>query len=387
MDNHPIPQDVTGFQFRLIGDMTIKQFAYLAAGVILGWIMLATPLFFFLKFLLAAIFAGIGALLAFVPIGGRPADAMLLFFLKAIFSPTQYVYQQTGSLIQQPPSLTTVVGETQKEHSEKKEEKKQEKVLLQANPVALSQSVLQPHPQDNDTLNQSGPITSHIAMVTPSIAPISQEKEQTLAKEEATVSKALQEARQEETTTQGTSQEKAAHEKVAQLEKDMQDILAQKELLEKQLFELQKQLSQKQDQVFTPSVATAQPAQTVHVRKIPTSQSTSVGTPFVNDVPNLITGVIKDPRGNVVPNILIEVKDKDNNPVRAFKTNPLGQFASATPILNGTYTITFEDPLGKHKFDTIEITATGEVMLPLEVISTDAREELRQELFGTPMNT
>ena len=47
MDNHPIPQDVTGFQFRLIGDMTIKQFAYLAGGMILAWIFLASPLFIF----------------------------------------------------------------------------------------------------------------------------------------------------------------------------------------------------------------------------------------------------------------------------------------------------------------------------------------------------
>ena len=111
---------------------------------------------------------------------------------------------------------------------------------------------------------------------------------------------------------------------------------------------------------------------------------TTVGAPILNDVPpNLITGVVKDPRGNVLPNILIEVKDKDNNPVRAFKTNPLGQFASATPILNGVYTMTFEDPQNKQKFDAIEITANGEVMLPLEVISTDERENLRKELFGT----
>lgn len=111
--------------------------------------------------------------------------------------------------------------------------------------------------------------------------------------------------------------------------------------------------------------------------------ATAVGTPFVPDVPNLITGIIKDSRGNVLPNILIEVKDKDGNPVRAFKTNPLGQFASATPLLSGTYTISFEDPQGKHSFDAVEITANGEVLLPFEIISIDARERLRQELFGS----
>jgi len=84
---------------------------------------------------------------------------------------------------------------------------------------------------------------------------------------------------------------------------------------------------------------------------------------------------VKDARGNVLPNILIEVKDNDENPVRAFKTNQLGQFASATPLLNGTYTILFEDPAKTHNFDAIQIEVTGEIMQPVEVISHDQRED------------
>src|SRR5579872_2124564 len=84
MDNHPIPQDVTGFQFRLIGDMTIKQFAYLAAGVVLAWICLSLPLFILIKFPLVLLFGGTGLIFAFVPLGGRPADVMILYFFKAV---------------------------------------------------------------------------------------------------------------------------------------------------------------------------------------------------------------------------------------------------------------------------------------------------------------
>ena len=29
---HPIPQNVTSFEFKLVGDMTLRQFLYLAAG-------------------------------------------------------------------------------------------------------------------------------------------------------------------------------------------------------------------------------------------------------------------------------------------------------------------------------------------------------------------
>jgi hypothetical protein len=103
---------------------------------------------------------------------------------------------------------------------------------------------------------------------------------------------------------------------------------------------------------------------------------------WVPQLANLLVGIVKDPRGNILSNILVEVKDSQGNPVRAFKTNTLGQFASATPLLNGTYTLVFEDPQGKQKFDAVEITADGSIISPLEVISSDAREELRKELFG-----
>src|SRR3989344_8818906 len=96
MENHPIPQDITGFQFKLIGDMTIKQFAYLTTGVILGWITFILPIFILIKLPFAAIFIGLGVATAFVPIEGRPFDVMVINYFKALFSSTQYVYQKIG---------------------------------------------------------------------------------------------------------------------------------------------------------------------------------------------------------------------------------------------------------------------------------------------------
>ena len=93
-------------------------------------------------------------------------------------------------------------------------------------------------------------------------------------------------------------------------------------------------------------------------------------------------GIVKDPRGNVLPGILVEVKDADDSPVRAFRTNGLGQFSAATALQNGTYTILFEDPKKQHKFDIIELEVKGAFIQPIEIISHDAREELRQSLFG-----
>src|ERR1035437_2009674 len=96
MENHPIPQDITGFQFKLIGDMTVKQFAYLAIGVVIGWITFILPIILIVKIPVAGISIPLGVGFAFFPIEGRPMDLMISNFVKALFSPTQFIYQKTG---------------------------------------------------------------------------------------------------------------------------------------------------------------------------------------------------------------------------------------------------------------------------------------------------
>src|SRR3990167_9248295 len=99
MDNHPIPQDVTGFQFRLIGNMTVKQFAYLAGGCVLAWFFYVLPLFAALKFSFIFISVVFGLSLAFIPIEGRSLDIMLTNYLKALFNPNVFIYQKIGGSI------------------------------------------------------------------------------------------------------------------------------------------------------------------------------------------------------------------------------------------------------------------------------------------------
>ena len=251
MDNHPIPQDVTGFQFRLIGDMTLKQFAYLAAGVILAWICLAMPLFFLIKVVLIAIFAGSGALLAFIPIGGRPADTMLLFFLKALFSPSQFVYQQAGAQTVVPPQKEEKTFVKQQKDEEKKtpQGKKEEKIHFEAFPAAINPTVL----QDSGAANQPQSITPAAPVFTP---PVMQKRvdpdAQVLSQEVKVVEEELEHAKEEEKTKEGTAQEAGAHQKVTELEDEMQTILKQKQALEQQLLALEQRLAQKQQNVFTP---------------------------------------------------------------------------------------------------------------------------------------
>lgn len=271
MENHPIPQDVTGFQFKIIGNMTIKQFAYLGTGVVLAWLTLQLPINAFIKIPFCAIFAFLGFGLAYLPISGRPMDAMIGNFIKALFRPTQFVYEKSGMPIYH---LSKTAYPSQQNHK-----------IEQPIQAAISQTVPQVNPQ-----------------IIPQIIPKSVTAFQ-------------------------------------------------------QLDPIKKIISAPKD-------------------------FTNTGMPSVPDFPNLITGVTKDPRGNTLPNILIEIKDKDSNPVRAFKTNEVGRFASATPLQNGNYIVQFDDPKSQNKFETKTISLTGQIVLPIIAISIDTREELRRSLFA-----
>ncbi|MCL4418992.1 PrgI family protein [Patescibacteria group bacterium] len=400
MENHPIPQDITGFQFKLIGDMTIKQFAYLAVGMILGWIFFALPIFFLIKIPIAMLFISLGIATAFFPVSGRSLDVVITNFLKDLFSPTRYVYQKTGGHIWFPqasnlPQETTQTASQQISTADEKLRNflkslpKQPKSQLDQKETAFFQSLspaLQGIPiQQTPQIVTQGSSEDYLAGEKPKERQekeIKQDEEEKQTDTEVlALKKKLSETKIKEKTEIGTPSYAATHQKVLELEKFLQDVLSQKQALEERLLGLQKEIGVQKQNVYTPS--TAKPKEeTQNTRMVPRIMGKTTGTPIFPDTPNLITGVVKDPRGNPLANILVEIKDHSGNPVRAFKTNALGQFASATPIINGIYALLFEDPREQNKFDNIEINATGEIILPLEIISSDKREELRRSLFN-----
>jgi hypothetical protein len=433
MDNHPIPQDVTGFQFKLIGNMTVKQFAYIATPVIFSVILFYSPLFFLIKFPLILISLGIGILLAFVPFEGRPLDLLMMHFFKALFIPNQYVYQKQGGYLsvahmttapkQQfvKPSLhktipatsgadkraqlTLLLGKTQPKSITPLDEKEarftknlfQEHQLSQT-PLTLpsdlpQQPVVAPTPSNTPPLPtvaslplvQAMPIAPIMPVEKPIIeshvvtklAPINTTQEiQKLQQETQALSVKQPPIQQPQ---QATTQPVVDATKVVSLEKQLADFMLQKQHLEQQISQMKS--GQNGQPIYTPSTM-QEKKETPHVRNVPQPLTKKVGIPTMPEAPNLIAGIIKDARGNVLPSILVDIKDKDGNSIRAFKTNPLGQFASATQLPNGVYTIEFDDPRKQHWFDTVEIEASGKLIMPIEIVSHDAREELRQALFS-----
>lgn len=363
-ESHPIPQDVTGFQFKIIGDITVKQFAYLAGPSFVIWFFFQTPISLFIKLPFSILLGGLGASLAFLPIAGRPMDTMIANFIKALFKPTLFVYQKGGGNYAYARSVQGGKAQKSQKHD----------TLRISQPSAIPQA---------STPNQKKLTQVH----TPTISP-----QEVLVQPSPQRFENIQEQKNEAPKRKVSDLEKdlEAPKKVPNFspakdtlesEKQLQLLHAQKEQLTKQLIGLQQQLDLQKKSFFSPTIAKTQ-TQTQNVRQIPKGMGKNLGLPFAPEAPNIITGIIKDPRGNPLGNILVEVKDNEGNPVRAFKTNGLGQFASATSLTNGAYTVSFEDPKGQSKFDAIGFKAEGTVILPIEVISIDRREELKKSLFG-----
>lgn len=95
MIEHPVPRQITTFEFKLIGELTIKQFGFLLFGSIIAIIVyFIVPAFAFLNFFAAAVPALLGIGFAFFPINERPLDIWLKNLINRLFSATQYYYQK-----------------------------------------------------------------------------------------------------------------------------------------------------------------------------------------------------------------------------------------------------------------------------------------------------
>ncbi len=94
MDQHPIPRQITTFEFKLIGFMTLKQFLYLVVSIPLGFIVYKIFPIPILNILVGVIVAMVGVAFAFIPIQDRPLDIWLKNLFKRLTSPTQYFYRK-----------------------------------------------------------------------------------------------------------------------------------------------------------------------------------------------------------------------------------------------------------------------------------------------------
>lgn len=350
-ESHPVPQNVTSFEFHLVGDMTLKQFTYLAAGLgiaYLTFIFLAKPAPI-VAWPIIIVSAILGVSFAFLPIGERPLDHWAAAFIHAIFKPTLRRYRSkfiskdspeyknrlqiylNALSVEAPPSVTTL-GQT-----------------------TPNIQLTQPAPQTNQ---QTSPIPKPSPQPTsaPKIddqlpSPNELKKEVGLAKEaQAVQSKIIDDERKLEDIKKRAAEPGANPNNFT---KQFENVLSDLQELNKQASSVSKDLAvMSKSQTPPPSPVTKVPTQI-----IPSLSLTSI--------PNIINGIITDSQGSYLESAIIVAHDSKGLPVRALKSNKLGQFITATPLPDGEYTLSAEkDALAFPKY---QLDLKGEVMQPIVI--------------------
>lgn len=92
---HPVPQNVMDVEFKVVGDLTVRQLMYLFAGGILVYILLKSGLPGFWRWALMISSGGLSIAVAFVPFQERGLDRWLISFTKGIIAPNQRVWKKS----------------------------------------------------------------------------------------------------------------------------------------------------------------------------------------------------------------------------------------------------------------------------------------------------
>jgi hypothetical protein len=183
-------------------------------------------------------------------------------------------------------------------------------------------------------------------------------------------------------------QKTASEDRIIELQKQLTELLSERQNMQSELSTLRTKLQNTplpNTQSKTATIATPTDDRPT-VKVITPETAVKSGLPRLTTFPNVVTGIIKDNEGNLLPGVLVTVRDKEDIPVRALKTNKLGQFAASTPLPSSTYIVEVEDPRSRFVFDRIQITLAGGIVPAIEVIAKSIKElsraKLEKEIFG-----
>lgn len=305
MEQHAIPQQITSYEFKLVGEMTLKQFGKAAGGIIIALIINASPLVFFIKWPLIFIFAVGGLAMAFVPFQDRPLDVWLKAFIKSIYSPTIYVYRKKVQ------SNWLEIDLTKQIDSDKEDKIKEELPVKESHKVQEFIESLPSIEREDQVIMSSKDDTDLVEKI--------ETKNQVIMSQPDNGDTDLVEKTAEETVEE---------EAVAPVNLDLK----------------REKLEATGKAVFG-----------------------EIPMPDLPEQPNLVVGMVTDSNGKIIEGAIVEIQDKEGNPSRVLKTNQLGQFKTSTQLAAGEYLVVTEKE--GFSFDRVEVILNNDIVKPIKIIA------------------
>lgn len=354
MQQHPVPQQISTYEFKLVGDMTLKQFLQLAAGIGIAFLFFVSPIPDFIKWPMIAFFSIMGAALAFLPIEERSLFDWIRAFIKAVYSPTHYVFKQgsIGVIFEEgklaTPQIITPQGQEKAEEYlssipqpevvkkfEEKEKSFFQNIIKAFQSAAAGFQKRQQQAGQPTTPQPQPPQNGHIPQ------PTTANERQYVAAEE--------EIRKEDTTPVGSyrvpdiGMVRVEPQMVPQAPQVQQipHVQYQPQRISPVLRPVGRPSKQISQSIFAPQAAPPNPP----------------------EYPNIVVGQVLDNEGGIIEGAILEIREIGGLPVRAIRTNKVGHFLTVTPLKENTYEIITEKD--GFIFDPIQFKTEGKIIPPI----------------------
>lgn len=341
MEQHPIPQNVSSYQFKLVGDMTLKQFFQLAGGFLVALIFYSTPLLPIIKWPFVIFSALLGAALAFLPLEERPLERWIFAFFKAIYAPTMYYWQKTAVPMkffqEEPATDTSPTDAATKEYLAATGQKGAPLTKLEGAEkgflAGLSNIV-------NGLVGQATGTTAPVAFNV-ATAPTQAFQSSPMQAEPIKV-----EPKQEMQIPVSSP--------IRVVSGGVQHLVVEEKKAPPSNF------SQITTQQVAPIIAGEEIVSTKQALF-----SVDAAPPNPPTTPNVIVGQVVDGERKIVEGAIMEIKDSGGRPVRALRSNKAGHFITVTPVENGRYDVVTDKD--GYEFATVHFEATGVLIPPILV--------------------
>lgn len=408
MKEHPIPQDITGYRFHIVGNMTIKQFAEIGAGFVIAAILYKIGFPPYIKYPLMALSAGLGAAMAFLPIEERPLDHWIITFFQVMFRPTQFYWRRSATIpsyfLFEPSKNITPNDEVDLSPARRERihqfisslnEGEAEPLDVVGDDAMRLSSILDSF--NDPSLNQLLPTTTQTTATKPNLVvrvrQLREDKDVDEVNEEINLASnpSLSGLSQQLAPSQVDNSVLVTLPTTTPVASDFQtDTVVHYSTNATPVAIPTTELTvvTRSDQLdFNQSTTTVDPAPTETetnvtapliltpptqpaIKDAVTAQSSvqfNINLPFPSTPtePNKLVGMVLSAQGDMVPGAIIEVVDQNDNLARAVKSNALGQFFITTPLITGTYVIRVDkDEL---QFAPQELVVNNSILQPIEL--------------------
>lgn len=363
MQEHSVPQNVTSYEFHLIGNMTLKQFFELAAGGLLAFMTYSTNLPDLLKWPLVVLFVLLGVAFAFIPLEERPLDHWFLAFIRAIYNPTKFYWKKSVKIPElfefipnQIPTSQTLAEEAIPRKRSRAE--------------AYFSTISSPKQEDDENTLRANAILSLYDSVSTHGLTIEIKQHENVEKPSLQVEMhelhAISSLPPEEIATQHVLQEDHFTQQQIQPIYTAPIAVPQEEITHIQPSTTPTTIFDKKTDSANAGASMGQ-LLTPQKSDSAVPMQTNINLPFPKTptVPNLVVGMVLDSNGKMIEQSIIEIRDHTGMPVRALRSNKLGQFFVSTPLPSGEYELVVEKD--NYTFDTMKLTLSGGVVSPVEV--------------------